>query len=143
MTANAESLNKLQLLQNVCCCIILRENRYASISEMHKELKLMTLPVRRDYHLGQLCHKNIYHDGIASLLKFFKKVKSGRSTRQSTTNHMMVPNHRTMMGGKAIAVRGPKFWNSLPNDIKQLNKYNPFSSAYKSHVTAVWGDHPT
>ena len=120
MTASAESLNKLQLLQNVCCRIILREDRYTSIAEMHKELQLMTLAERRNYYLGQLCHKNIYYEGPASLSKLFNKVRTGRTTKQSTINNMKVPKYCTAMGGKAIAIRGPKFWNELPNDLKQI-----------------------
>ncbi len=143
MTANVDVLNKLQLLQNVCCRIILRENRYASIDEMHKELQIMKLVERRDYHLGQLCHKNIHYDGTASLAKFFVKLQQGRTTRQTTANHMGVPKYRTVMGSKAISVRGPKYWNKLPNDLKIVVKLNPFSTALRSHVMESWDNHPT
>ena len=78
----------------------------------------MTLAERREYHLGQLCHKNVHHDGVASLAKFFNKVKTTRPTRQSTMHHMIMLKCRTVMGGKAISVRGPKTWNGLPNDLK-------------------------
>ena len=143
MTASQESLHKLQLLQNVCCRIILREDKTASIQDMHKELKLMPLDTRREFHLGQLCHKNIYHEGPASLSKFFIKKQTGRSTRQITNKQMVVPKHRTNMGAKAFSVRGPKFWNEITANVKSIEKFNPFSNAYKSHLSPEWDNHPT
>ena len=143
MTASMESLNKLQLLQNVCCYIILRADRYAPIAEMHRELRLMTLANRREYHLGQLCHKNIHFDGVARLSKLFVKTRPTRSTRQSATNHMMVSKCRTVIGGKAISVRGPKFWNGLCTELRTTANYSAFSTTLKSKITEIWDNHPT
>ena len=56
---------------------------------------------------------------------------------------MEVPKYKTVMGSKAISVRGPKFWNDIPKDLKETEKYSRFSNAYKSHITQVWDNHPT
>ena len=70
MTATQEALKKLQLLQNVCCRIILRVENRTHLMEMHKDSELMFLEDRRRIHLGELCHKNIYCDQPMSLTKY-------------------------------------------------------------------------
>ncbi len=110
---------------------------------MQKQLKLMNLSDHREYHLGQLCHKNIYCEGTASLSKFFKVTASVRNTRQRNKVHLVVPKHRTVMGSKTISVRGPKKWNDTPNVLKIIEKYVPFSYQLRSQISDIWDNHPT
>ena len=51
MTATKEQLNRLQLIQNQSCRIILRAHKRTHIKDMHAALNLQTLDVRRDNHL--------------------------------------------------------------------------------------------
>ncbi len=84
MATTKNVLNKLQQIQNVCCRIILRTNKRTPITEMHKELNLLKLELRREQHLSELCHKNIYLENIVSLGNFFNvtPAKNQRETRQ-------------------------------------------------------------
>ena len=105
------------------------------VKEMHKELNILLLHHRCQYHLGQLCHKNIYFEGYESLPKFYSlKENSTRLTRQRNTVHLKVRS-RTVMGGKAIAIRGPNFWIGLSNELKVFDKIKPFSRALRTDET--------
>ena len=42
MTAKSETLNKLQLVQNVACRTLLLANKETSVDLMHQKLDLMT-----------------------------------------------------------------------------------------------------
>ena len=57
---------------------------------------------------------------------------SNRESRQSENLHK--PLTRTKLADKAFSVRGPSIWNSLPNDIKHLQRFSLFKRAVKSYV---------
>ena len=145
MTANLGILNKLQQIQNVCCRIILRRNKRASVTEMHRELKLMKLGDRRDIHLSENCHKNIYYEAKPSLGSFFitMPARNQRETRQRNRMHMVVPRAKTTCGQQAFSIRGPKHWNGLTNDIRLVEKYKTFQRELRAKKDLVFDNHPT
>ncbi len=145
MTSSAEMLNKLQLLQNHACKTMLVSNREAHITDMHSELGLLTLNERRNLHFGFQIHKTIHDACNMSLKPFFVSISVHRirPVRGVHSHDMIVPRARSGMGQKAIAHRGPKFWNSLPVDIKSTNVFSTFKWLLSLLVHHLFGDHPT
>ena len=145
MTASKEALKKLQLLQNVCCRIVLMAENRAHLIDMHKELGLMFLEDRRNVHLGETCHKNLYTEQPQSLTKYLHRVNEGqaRTTRQRNHGNLQVPRCRTVAGGKAFSVRGPSFWNSLDNDLKLIEKFTEFTQEIRRILDQTYDNHPT
>ena len=145
MTATKECLKKLQLLQNVCCRIILLAENRTHLLDMHKDLQLMFLEDRRNIHLGELCHKNIYGDHPMSLAKYLTRATGadGRVTRYSNYGNMVVPRCRTVAGGKAFYIRGPKFWNTLENLSKTAENFKEFARRLRSQIDQTYDNHPT
>ena len=72
MVATKEVLQKLQLIQNVACRVILRADNRDNVQDMHKQLGLLDLATRREMHLSFTCHKVVYSEGCSSLKKFFE-----------------------------------------------------------------------
>ena len=108
MSANKETLSKLQLVQNKACRLILRVHRLTSTDEMHQNLNLMRLEPRREFHLQCICHANIYHKEYACLSKFFEPVGlNRRTTRAANNKDMKVPNIRSTKGRMAFRYKGP------------------------------------
>ena len=145
MTATQEQLNRLQLIQNKSCRIILRAHKRTHIVDMHKTLRLQTLDIRRNNHLSMLCHKNIYSTEDASMKYIFNRVADNRTrvTRHSCNMNMVVPNIRTTKGRLSIRYRGPRHWNSLSNTLKSMDKHDTFKRAlYKTHDQTL-DNHPT
>ncbi len=125
--ATQEALNKLQIVQNRACRVILREGKQANVDNMHRRLKLLKLVDCRELHMNCLCHKNIYSDTKMGLDTFFVRVEQGtRITRHANNMNMKVKNFRTEKGRQAIAYRGPMSWNKLDNDLKNCNKFVSF-----------------
>ena len=145
MTATQGTLNKLQQIQNVCCCLILRRNKRASITDMHRELKLMKLQDRRDLHLSENCHKNIYSDIPPSLGSYFVQIppRNYRETRQRNRMYMVVPRAKSTCGQKAFSIRGPKHSNSLSNDVRLVEKFKTFQRELRAKKDLVFDNHPT
>ncbi len=145
MCADKETLHKLQLVQNVGCRAILLSGRRTHVSDMHSALGLLPLEERRDLHLSQLCHKNVYYDKPQSLSKFFKpaRVVGGRRTRGTTHNNMQVANLKTDKGRHAFGYRGPNHWNHLSNPLKCIVKYKTFHQELLKRTSLELDNHPT
>ena len=77
MQTNMGNLNRLQIVQNIACRVILKAGSRDHIAEMHKDLKLDYLQDRRKLHLLSECHKCIHSTDNYPLKNFFK---------QNTTN---------------------------------------------------------
>ena len=145
MTAKSESLNKLQLAQNVVCRTLLLANKETSIDLMHEELNLMKLNTRRNIHLGNLCHKNVHLEVPSGVNKYFLRrataaVRVSRRTNQFT---VLVQDIRSQVGRKAISFRGPVFWNNIPNELKDITKYSCFVNPWIKYCKANFENHPT
>ena len=112
---------------------------------MHRDLEIMILDDRRQIHLGELCHKNIYYDTEQSLTKYLVRVNEigTRRTRRSNKGNFQIPRCRTVMGVNAFSVRGPKFWNSLDNNLKVLEKFTVFAKELHSKWDQTLDNHPT
>ena len=112
---------------------------------MHKELELMFLDDRRQIHLGELVHKNVYYDMPQSLTKYLTRVSEveSRVTRYSNKGNLVVPHCRTVAGGKAIGIRGPVFWNSLDKNIKSTEDFKQFARLIRGKLDQTYDNHPT
>ena len=53
-----------------------------------------------------------------------------RTLRSSVDGTLMVPRSRTSLYDKSFSVSAPKYWNSLPTDIKNA----PSLSSFKTHL---------
>ena len=144
MMGNQEDLNKLKLVQNVACRTLLLAYKYEHIDEMHQELKLEKLKIRRKFHLGNLCHKNVHciaNTGIQDL--FIKRDMGNHTTTRTAACNVVVPLVRTATGCKAICYRGPSFWNGLSKDFKIIDKYPAFVREWRKVCCTNFEKHPT
>ncbi len=139
MRISEYNLNRLQLIQNVACRIILRANNRTNVNGMHKELNLLYLKDRQYLHLSMECYKQINtNSGLNSM---FTQTDHGRNTRGTSTKNMIVPRLLTSNGRKAFSYRGPLHWNTLPNKIKE----NDSKTSFKTCVSKLFArdeNHP-
>ncbi len=144
MSANKETLTKLQFVQNKACRLIVRAHRLTSTEDMHRDLRLMILEPRREFHLQCICHMNIYYDDYACLSKFFEPVGlNRRTTRASNNKDMKVLNILSTKRRMALRYIGPVSWNKLANSEKMIEKYSTFKSAVQKKLLLTFDDHPT
>ena len=131
MTTTETNLSKLQKIQNVACRTILGANKEASIKQMHTELELLTLFQRRQLHQAMECFNNINNPEAGPNHMFNTVDDRAHNTRTTGTKVMKVPNIRTTTGRKAFSYRGPRFWNDLHSDCRQIDKKDTF----KRHIS--------
>ena len=124
------NLNKLQMIQNAACRVILQVDKDTSIAYMHKELELMTLTGQRNYHLSVECYKYV-NSPFEALCKFFipRSVNTVRTTRGMEANTMCVPNIVSSIGSKAFSFHGPNHWNKIDVNLRSIATLIPFQNA--------------
>ncbi len=112
---------------------------------MHSVLNLSLLHMRRNYHMAAECHRNIYFEGRASLGHFYVPIlrPNVAQTRSEHTKLMLVPRVRTVMGSKAMSVRGSKFWNSIRMDLRCIDKLDRFKREISESAMTMFENHPT
>ena len=140
-----DKLNKLQLLQNNACRTVLLADMDHHISDMHRELGLLSLYQQRGLHLCCQAHKSIYFNNMSSLSDFFVPVVevTGRYTRYSDKCRMQVPKCRTKIGQWSFRYRGPSMWNYLPNELRSIECYKAFKRELSLRIKDLFENHPT
>ena len=118
------NLNKLQLVQNSACRTVLRCGKREPIANMHKDLNILTLEIRRKLHLSMDCHKAIHTNN--SMTRYFQ-TRATRTTRAGD-KRLVIPNLKTNMGRKAFSYRGPSHWEGLPVHLKNIKSPDVFKS---------------
>ena len=133
MTATFEQLDRLQKLQNTACRLILQADARTHISEMHADLGLTSLAVRRHFHLAIFMYKVVNGLIISlQLAHLFESIhlRHDIPTRAQSRNDMLVPRSRTLVGARAISIVGPNCWNGLSEDTRVANTVNTFKNRY-------------
>ncbi len=125
------NLQKLQKVQNSACRTLLRADRRAHIQDMHKELKLLPLAKRREYHMATECYRQVTNPN-SSLHNLFQ-INHGRRTRTGNKK-VKVPDIRTATGRKSFSFRGPECWNGVDEDLKSSENLDAFKRAYLNKV---------
>ena len=95
------------------------------------------------YHLQSPLRMHYFVRWIFSAIRWtnFLSVSSDAeiSTQSPTQNTWL----NSLMGQKAIRVRGPVFWNKLPLELKLVDKFVTFKRMILCRVHELFGDHAT
>ena len=116
---------KLERLQNYAGRVILKEHRVTSATSIRIELNWSTLKKRRHLHIATLMFKVINEMGpdyLAPLCTPASKVHN-HDTRAAASGVLYLPRTATNFDRKAFSFCGPKIWNSLPSETRQLQNF--------------------
>ena len=113
-------------------------------SPLFLELEFLKMEDIFILQISKFIHKCINHDIIGNFENWFKLNCEVHShwTRTNyneslleNTNNLAIPFGRTTNYGlKLIKVSGPKFWNSLPLDLRNLKSFTNFKNSIKKHL---------
>ncbi len=123
----AKDLAHLQVLQNKACRIILQQNRFSHASDLHCDLKLPYLSQRRELHTLVIMYKIVSNTAPPYLTRMIKPIEdrpAPTATRGAETYLLELPLFRTNKGQGAFSFLGPRYWNSLPQEIRMLVEKN-------------------
>ena len=116
--------------------IILQADFMTPSQLMFQELGWLTFPIRIQYHIGVMVFKSL--NGLAPeyLTNLLTKPSQmhDRNLRSNDKDILKIPFSRTTYYDKSFSVTGPRFWNSLPLELRQSSHLNSFKKALKSYL---------
>lgn len=118
--ADPTLLKKLKTTQNMLLKIIYNKNMRFSTKNLYKELEILNVDKLFQKNICSYVHKNRF-----SLLK----------TKETTYNlrkvNLVVPHCRTKKGQKVVEYLGIKLYETIPEEIKQIQELKLFRSKLK------------
>ena len=131
---NKSEINKLQKYQNRCMRIILKCNRYTSISLMLETLKWWPITLRLKYNTLIFVYKivnNMLPEYFNQFVKYNNEVHN-YNTRNN--NKLYIENVSLSSSMNQIIFKGFNEFNLLPNHLKQISRLNEFKSKLKDYI---------
>ena len=128
-------VNRLQLVQNTCACLITRTSRRNHITPILVDLHWLPVQYRIMYKVLLYTHKALHGHApqyIRDLIVPYRPTRNLRSARRSL---LVVPTPRTSTyGGRSFRVTAPQLWNELPEDLKLSPSLVSFKQNLKTHL---------
>ena len=132
-----EQIERVQKLQNFAARVAHGETRkYDHITPVMKELKWLKVENKIVYDICIFTYK-ICNNMLPDWLFSFPYVHNinYRTTRQSSD--LYVTYRKTDIGGRAISIKGPKLWNTLPSAIQNQPTLITFKEKLKKYLLEV------
>ena len=132
------TLGKLQHLQNMCACLVLRRSKFESAKSCLHELHWLPVRERIKHKILTITYKCRHGDGPKYLQDLpIDKPTSRRGLRSSSKNQdlLLIPptKHKTF-ADRSFSVAAPRLWNDLPINIKQVKNVLTFKRDLKTYL---------
>ena len=131
------SIRKLQCIQNMCACLVLRRGKRDSISQSLNHLHWLPIKSRIIFKVLVLTYKLLHREGpgyLKKLLTVHKPQRQGlRSSKRSILLVIPITKRKTF-AARSFSVATPTLWNNLPSDIRESNTLLSFKNKLKTHL---------
>ena len=119
-------IDKVQKLQNFAARVAVRGiKKYDHITPTLKRLKWLKIKDRFKYEICTFVFKTLKNENPDWLYNF-PSVGNIRDTSTRHNDDLYVRPFRTDIGSRAMMVRGPLYWNDLPQNVKDCQNLNAF-----------------
>lgn len=132
----AANQSRLVKLQKRAARLILKVDMLTPSEQMFKQLNWLSFPKRVQYHTCLMVYKGMKGqspDYISSLLTFVSEHHE-RQTRSTTNDNLHIPRSHTSYYDKAFSTTGPRLWNSLPTEIREISTLFKFKNELKRYL---------
>ena len=127
-------LSYLQNMQNTAARFISQTREYDHIKPVMKDLHWLPIRSRIEFKILIMVYKSL-HGRTSLYLRELLCRRPDRGTRQDGKNNPLVPKAKwTTFGARTFQYGGPKLWNSLPNDLKNLSGLDIFKKILKTFL---------
>lgn len=127
VAGNKTLLNSLQTMQNNCLRTVYGRQRWPGTQQAHTESKLMLLSDRRNLHLLKRAH-------ITSMISTNLRQNNRHTLRSAGRLMLKEDSVYTEKFGKSYVVKSSRLWNSLPEEIKQIQEIPLFMVRVKREM---------
>ena len=128
-------MKKLQLVHNAAARVVVKKRKFDHISEDLKNLHWLPVKSRIDFKVLLLTWKAL-NDQAPDYLKEMLKYKEDKHDSR-IKNALLIPKTKLVTcGDRAFSIAAPTLWNSLPNELRNINKLSVFKKKLKTHLFA-------
>ena len=126
------NIRKLQLLQKKAIRIITSSHYIAHTDPLFSTTKLLILGELYKYQLGIFMHKVTHCQLPQNMSSMFLRTDNIHSHQLRNQNAYYIQQIRTNTRKSTINFSGPKLWNTLPANLRQLVSIHQFKKKFKA-----------
>ena len=129
-------LNRLQVLQNKCARLILKQPSRTHASPLLQSLHWLPIEKRILFKLIVQAFKAFQFSSPGYLASYFQSRahKTKYSLRSDLAITFEVPRAKKQAGDRAFSVAGPHLWNGLPSSVRTVDHIDRFKNKLNSHL---------
>ena len=130
------TINRMQRVQNMCACLILRRGKWYSIAQCLRELHWLPIHQRIAYRILTLTHKCLNVQGpqyLRELLTVHKHQRKGLRSNNPQDLLLRPLTRLTTFVDRSFGVAAPSLWNQLPPGLRQADHLT-FKKGLKTHL---------
>ena len=130
-----KSLHRLQLVQNAAARLLTGSRKREHITPILASLHWLPVSHRIDFKILLITYKAFHGLAPSYIQELLTPYTPIRNLRSSSGNLLAVPKSRLKSrGDAAFAVRAPRLWNDLPEELRLANSLSSFKSMLKTHL---------
>ena len=130
------TINRLQRVQNMCACLILRRGKWYSITQCLKELHWLPICQRIAYKILTLTHKCLNGQGLQylkELLTTYTQCRQGLRSHNQPDLLLRPFTRLKTFADRSFSIATPTLWNQLPSELRQSDHLT-FKKNLKTHL---------
>ena len=130
------TINKLQRMQNMCACLVLRKTKYNSAREYLKCLHWLPIRQRIAYKILVLTFKALHGEGPMYLQELIQKQQPGKRNLRSNNKNLLVRPHTKLktFATRPFKVATPELWNDIPSELRSACSLLKFKNGLKTFL---------
>jgi hypothetical protein len=127
-------IDKLQRVQNHAARLVTNASFDQPSANLLKQLHWLPVRARIMFKIIVTVFRIVNNTSPNYLKEMFLQSKSRYRLRSRSDRNFIVPRRRTKLADRSLAVVGPKLWNELPNDLKNICSELEFRRKLKTHL---------
>ena len=131
---------QLQRDQNMAAKIVLNKGKYYSPARCLEELHWLLIQQRitfKNTNISLQMHSWKAHSYLEKLITIKQSRREGMRSEKQTRILEVQHTSKKTFAARSFSVKGPGYWNSLPEEIRRIEDYNKFKGNLKTHVYQI------
>jgi hypothetical protein len=134
----ASQVDRLQRIQNTAARIVTRTKTSDHIKPVLRDLHWLPVSKRMDYKVLSLAHACMHKTAPDYLREIVPAYEPSRRLRSSSQSRFSLPavedTNKKRSGARAFSNAAPKLWNSLPDNLKNIESASLFRKKLKAFL---------
>ena len=129
-----QNIEKLQKVQNFACRIVCNIQKYDHVSPAIRQLNWLPIKQQLVYKDTVIAYKCLNKLALPYLCDKFVKRSELHSRQTRNNNQLDIPLLRTASGQRTFYCRAVKIWNSLENELREIQSLRLFNRKLKTYL---------